>query len=1365
MADLRSRAYARILDLISEGEIGGLVAGRKSIYLNGTPLESENGTVNFSGVVYEQRTGTNAQSHITTVPGVENEISVGTELTNGLPIVRTISDSDVDAVRVRVKMPNLFYQETNGTLSARSVDLKIEVQADGEAYRPFYGGSRNWTDSGITKTSPTQVTMTDAAGIRGRIYSLADATGTFALQYKATTSGTWITLGSVNFTTTTTNYSEVDWDFGWWNTWSDQDTTFTGFNSNFSNPNTGENFISFEASFAPGNYDFRIIQTAGTGGSFAFGEGAILFTGSFFGDGIWTLEGNLLRAAQNPTLTISGKTTDEYERSYLIPLTGSAPWNIRVSRLTADSTDVRLSDKTFWESYTEVVDNKLRYPNSAIIGIKFDSEYFQGVPSRAYDVKLLKVRVPSNYNPVTRTYTGVWNGTFKSVREWTDNPAWCFYDLITNGRYGLGQYIPESQVDKWALYTIARYCDELVSNGKGGTEPRFTCNIYIQSRKEAYNVIQDMASIFRGMAYWATGQITVSQDAPSDPVALFTTANVQDGLFNYQGSASKARHTVAMVTWNDPDDMYRQKIEYVEDTAGIARYGVIQTQIIAVGCTSRGQANRVGRWLLYSELNETETVTFRTGIEGCLARPGQVIKVADPTRAGVRLGGRISSATTTAITVDADFSLPASSTVFVQLPSGAVESKTVASKSGRVVTLSSALSAAPQAGASWVLSAPSVEAQTFRVISVQETEDINVEITALKHEPLKYAAVENGLKLPNRDFTNLTLTPAAPASVVLSEAMYTYNAEVRVRINVGWTKVSNAKEYRVEWIRAGGNISRFETSDNDYEILNITPGSYEVRVYSIGSTGKVSTTYKSATINVLGKTAPPANVTAFDYRVDPNIGVTLTWNPVADLDLQGYEIRRGTAWETAQVIAKKISGNVYTVGEIPSGATTYLIKALDTSGNYSVTAASKTFTIAVAPAPTVTGSFVGQNLVLNWDEVKGTFFTEAYEIRYGSTYAGSISLGTVKGTTFGTKAIWSGTRRFWVAAIDIAGNKGTPDAYDAVVTPPIAVTVTQEVIDNNVLLRWGDATATLPLQNYIVKRGATYATATLIGNISAQFSVIFENVAGNFKYWVAGVDIAGNVGTPSSVDARVAEPPDYVLKYDTNSTFNGTKSNFIPVDSGSTTYIVPFDTTKTWETHFTSQSWASPQAQIDAGFPYYSQPSANSGYYEEEFNYGAVIPATKITATLTYQTLTGSVTVTPKISVRKLTTDPWTDYNGLSSVYATNFQYVKIRFTVDGAGGDDLVTVSSLNVRLDVKLKNDAGRVDCDSADVGGTDVLFNVSFVDISSITVTPLGTTPLIAVYDFVDTPNPTGFKVLLFNTSGVRQSGTVSWSVKGV
>jgi predicted phage tail protein len=789
MTDLRSRAYARTLDAVSEGEIVGLVNGAKSIYLDGTQLQNDDGSYNFENVTFDTRNGTNGQTYIPGIPSVESENGVNVEITESAAITRTVSNSDVNAVRVTLSVQSLFKQSDDGKVNGTSVDIAIDVQASGGGY------------------------------------------------------------------------------------------------------------------------------------------------------------------VERVTDTINGKAQSKYQRSYRIDLTGDGPWDIRVRRITADSADLKLQNKTYWDSYTEIIDAKLRYPNSALVSMRFDSQVFNGVPTRAFDMKLLKVKVPVNYDPVARTYTGSWNGTFKTA--WTDNPAWCFYDIVTNARYGIGGYIDASQVDKWALYSIGQYCDELVPDGFGGTEPRFTCNMYLQSRTEAYKVVQDLASCFRSMVYWASGSLTLAQDAPSDPVALYTQANVLEGKFSYTGSSAKARHTVAMVTWNDPADMYRQKVEYVEDQEAIARFGVVPTEVVAIGCTSRGQANRVGRWLLFSERYQSETVSFATGIEGAVARPGQIIKVSDASRAGARLGGRVHSATTTAVTLDASVSLGASSwTIYVMLPDGTVETRTVTGAVGAVVSLASALSVAPQAGAQWIMSASNVEAQTFRVLSMSEQENGVIEITALKHDPDKYDAVENGLVLQPRDITLLNDPPATPTNGALSEYLYATLTDVRVGVTMTWSQVDRAASYLVSYRINGGNAVEVTTPSNSFELLNATNGDYEITVRAVTSVGIKSQPY-TFKVSVLGKTARPADVANLQMTVQADTGI-LQWDSHADLDVRiGGQISvryseelDGAQWNTSLPVGDFPGSS--TSANVPLRAGTYLAKAKDSSGQYSQNAA-----LIVTDAPNI----------------------------------------------------------------------------------------------------------------------------------------------------------------------------------------------------------------------------------------------------------------------------------------------------------------------------------------------------------------------------------------------------------------------------
>jgi predicted phage tail protein len=885
---LRSIAYASVLDLVSEGEIEGLAEGLKSVYFNETPLQNPNNSFNFTGATVVSTTGTQGQSYIQGFPNVENEIGVSTQVELATPIVRQISNSEIDAVRVTISIPALTQQNTsNGDINGASVQYAIDIQSNGGGYVPQILGSV-WSSNTVNIASSTSAVANQPLYQIQMAITDTSNSAVYVAQYKLQSSATWLTAGITEKVDQTVD-SYYD-DYGY----QENRTTVKTFTMPFQ---------------AAGLWQMRIVITSGS-------------------PYISAVNGNY----GTPFATITGKTTSKYQKSHRIELTGNAPWDIKVRRITADSTSSALQNKTFWDSYTEIIDGKFRYPNSAIVGVRIDAAQFDSIPRRSYDLKLLKVKVPSNYNPQTRVYTGVFDGTFKVA--WTDNPAWCFYDLLTNSRYGLGGFIPEAQVDKWTLYAIGRYCDELVPNGFGGTEPRYTCNIYFQTREEAYTVINNMASIFRGMPYWASGAITLGYDAPSDPVYQFSNSNVADGNFSYQGSAIKARHTVALVTWNDPEDFYRQKVEYVEDADGIARYGIVQTEVIAVGCTSRGQANRAGRWILFTEQSETELVTFKTGIEGNQIRPSNVIQIADEARAGTRTGGRVSSATTSVVTLDQNVSGIANigtGTLSVILPSGTLETRSISFVATSSVTVSSPFTETPAPNAIWMVQTSTLSLQTFRVTSIIEEAD-GLSVTALAHNPDKYAEVEQGLILAPRVISSLSIVPAPPNNLVASEILYEENADINVLVTLSWSPVDRATGYQVSYKVGDRNFVNLPiTSATSIDIRNAVEGTYTFKVFAINSIGKRSLPTELNT-QIYGKTLPPANVTNFAVNI---IGTQayLSWTPVPDLDLAYYRIRHsrltsGATYSDSIDIIDKVARPANTA-VVPAMTGTYFIKAYD----------------------------------------------------------------------------------------------------------------------------------------------------------------------------------------------------------------------------------------------------------------------------------------------------------------------------------------------------------------------------------------------------------------------------------------------------
>lgn len=727
---LRSIAYAKIVDLISEGEIEGLVDGLKSVVLDGTPLQNPDGSFNFENVRIETRSGSQDQAHIAGFPSVENEIGVGVELRFETPIVRTVANPELSAVRVRLSVLALSKADTtNGDIKAYRVSYAIDVAVDGGAFS-------------------TKVTS-----------------------------------------------------------------------------------------------------------------------------------------------AFSGKTTAKYERSHRVDLPAGSSWQVRVRRLTPNANSSTIADTTMVESITEVIDAKLRYPNSAIAGIEVDASQFQNVPSRAYYVRGRRIRVPTNYDPETRNYSGIWDGTFKIA--WTDNPAWIYYDIATNDRFGLGQLVTAEQVNRYALYRIAQYCDQLVSDGMGGQEPRFTCNVYLQSRAQAYKVLQDLASVFRGVSYYGGSQIVASADMPRDPVYTYTAANVIDGRFTYEGSSRRTRHNVALVSWNDPADFGRPKVEIAEYRPGIARFGVQQLEVTAFGCTSRAQAQRVAQHIVLTDNLETESVTFSVGLDEMLASPGDVINIADPARAGRRIGGRIKAATDTVVTVDRlpEVINPGDS-LRVALPTGRSEARTVDSINGTDVTVAAPYSQIPVADGVWAVESSELALQTFSVLSIKEGAGITFAITAVKHVPGKFAAIDDGARI---EIPPISVVPPgvqlAPTDVSVSSFSPIEQGIATHVLTISWTAPANAVAYDVEWRRDDGEwVKAGRVTTTSVDIPGIYTGLYVARVRALNALGVASIPAVSAATQIDGKTSlPPALASLTATGVI--FGIDLKWAfPPGASDTQRTEI-------------------------------------------------------------------------------------------------------------------------------------------------------------------------------------------------------------------------------------------------------------------------------------------------------------------------------------------------------------------------------------------------------------------------------------------------------------------------------------------
>ncbi|WP_203452838.1 phage tail protein [Enterobacter hormaechei] len=722
--DLQSVAKAKILVALGEGEFAGQLTG-KDIYLDGTALENADGSQNFSGVTWEFRSGTQAQKYIQGIPGTENEIRVGTEVTSATAWTRTFTNTQLSAVRLRLQWPSLFKQEDDGDLVGYSVNYAIDLQTDG---------------------------------------------------------GTWQT----------------------------------------------------------------VLNTS-----------------------------------------VTGKTTSGYERSHRIdlPQAGST-WTIRLRKITADANSAKIGDTMTLQSFTEVIDAKLRYPNTALLYIEFDSSQFNGdIPQISCEPRGRVIRVPDTYDPETRAYSGTWTGAFKWA--WTDNPAWIFYDLVVSDRFGLGHRLTAANIDKWTLYQVAQYCDQMVPDGKGGdgTEPRYTCNVYIQDRNDAYTVLRDFAAIFRGMTYWGGDQIVALADMPRDVDYSYTRANVVGGRFTYSSSTTKTRYTTALVSWSDPGNAYADAMEPVFEQALVARYGFNQLEMTAIGCTRQSEANRKGRWGILTN-NKDRVVSFDVGLDGNIPQPGYIIAVADELLSGKVMGGRISVVNGRVIKLDRVADAAAGDRLILNLPSGASQSRTIQAVNGESVTVTTAYSEPPQAEAVWVVESNELYAQQYRVVSVADNDDGTFTITGAWHDPDKYARIDTGAIIDQRPVSVIPPGNQSPPSNIVISSFSVVQQNISVEtMRVSWDQAQNAIAYEAQWRRNDGNwVNVPRSSTTSFDVAGIYAGRYLVRVRAINAAEISSGWGYSEEKTLTGKVGNPPKPVGFIASENVVFGIELNWGFPANTD-------------------------------------------------------------------------------------------------------------------------------------------------------------------------------------------------------------------------------------------------------------------------------------------------------------------------------------------------------------------------------------------------------------------------------------------------------------------------------------------------
>ena len=573
---------------------------------------------------------------------------------------------------------------------------------------------------------------------------------------------------------------------------------------------------------------------------------------------------------------IEDKASAGYVRTHRIDLPkAKTGWQIRVRRITPNSTSDLISDKMYVDAVQEIIDSKLRYPNTALLALQYDAKSFQNIAKLAVRLKGKIIRVPSNYNAQNRTYSGLWDGTF--IEAYSNNPAWVFYDLCLSKRYGIGSRLDASMVDKWSLYEMGRYCDELVDDGKGGKEPRFTVNLYLQKTEDAYHVLSQLAGVFRALSYWNGQSIIVNADVPKDPVFTYSRANVVDGLFKYTGSRARDRHTVVKVAWDDPNNDFETDYEWVKDEEAIARLGIRQLDISAFGCTSQAQAYRVGQWALLSEQLETQQVSFKTGLDGFIPQVGDIINISDEIFAGRANGGRVSAINTAkdAVTLDRDVVAKVGDTLLIN-GADATESRAIVAVNGRVITVDKPFdSVEPQHV--WAINSPDLQLMQFRVMSITK-DDETFTITGVQYEPKKFTGIESSVKVTPRKITvNDAYRIDAPSFVNLSQSIATHQGQAVTTLTISWGQVAMASHYQVEWRKDGGSwIVMPKQSGVSADIVGVYAGQYEARVTAISPFDVASLAANSALTTITGKQGKPpalANIKA----VGKLFGMDVSW--------------------------------------------------------------------------------------------------------------------------------------------------------------------------------------------------------------------------------------------------------------------------------------------------------------------------------------------------------------------------------------------------------------------------------------------------------------------------------------------------------
>ena len=876
---IRSNSVAKVIHLVSSGEISGLVDGLKSVYLNRVPIQNSDGSYNFNGVVVEQRKGVASQSSLRGFSDVEIENILGLEVLRNISQSFSIADDEVDVVRVKLRTPSLTFRRDNGDIIGTSVNLQIMIQGNSDSE-----------------------------------FSLAK------------------------------------------------------------------------------------------------------------------------------DVVLSGKTTSPYEESHRIKLEGDFPYVIKVVRVSADSNSLTLNNRTFLQSYTEIKEQALSYDGYAVYGITIDAAQFGGkLPNVSFDLKGKVIKVPVNYNAQTRSYSGVWDGTFKMA--YSNNPAWIFYNMLTDEFNGLGKYIDSDFIDKWQLYIIGVFCDEQVSDGFGGMEPRFTFNTQITSNTKAYDAIRNFASVMRAIVFWSHNSVGFSADRVSnddlDNAVIVSEANVIDGIFNYENSSLLSRPNVVIVGYNDPSDNFRQSVEIFCDDEDVAKRGEIVKEVTAFACSSRGQAKRMAQYIYLTEKFENELLNYSCSLDHLSVSPGSIISVADRYVAGVKLGGRLVSLDEDGLGCVVDSEVDSSVEdveINLSLNDGTVFSSILSNIDGSRLTFSDSVDVTKvSAKAMYTLIGSNIKPRFFRVISVKEREKNIFDVNAVAYEMDKDALLDNVGDLASSDYSLKPGEVLPPVNFSVQENIYKNNNAILTRITLSWSIPDDVRvvSYKLEALKPNvqSSVTLYEGSDVSFTIANAENGTWSFSLHSISIDGKVSGVRRLDDVLIRGRFAPPDDVTGFSAVRSPD-GVTLSWHAVDDLDFVGYEIRRGASFSESVIVVDDLVATSFFVALSSADDISFFIRAKDSSGIFSANVASLVTSVST---PANVDGFVASSqeefVDFSWNEVVGA---NQYEIRSGLAWGNSTSLGFYSGNKARVLFPIPGDVIFFIKAYNNAGLESDVAAFYAI---------------------------------------------------------------------------------------------------------------------------------------------------------------------------------------------------------------------------------------------------------------------------------------------------------------------------------------------